>query len=199
MKQKKDSSANYFILKTLIFSSFLFLDLTNGLPAEQKQEKSTDQPYAYLYPAKLKKLTEHLQREDIKVSELREDIELDVVVYRIDRIIRDKKQEKKQRTFRLRTEHRQETKRFKAGTILVKTDQELSNKVKELLDPATKKKAPFRKLLRRPKPGEDYPVATLKSYVPITHGPVCSLKEKRQFNKPITCSWFWMVLGHDMD
>jgi len=186
MKQKKNFSANYFILKTLIFSSLLFLALPDGLQAEQEPEKSTDQPYAYLFPAKYKKLTEHLQREDIKVNELRENIELDVEVYHIDRIVRDKKQEKKRRSFRLRTEHRQETKRFKAGTILVKTDQEQSDKVNELLDPTTKKKAMIRKFLRRPRPGEDYPVATLKSYVPITHGFVCPLEEKRQFNKPIT-------------
>jgi len=186
MKQKKNFSANYFIMKTLIFSSLLFLALPNGSQAEQKPEKSSEQQYAYLFPAKYKKLTEHLQREDIKVCELREDIELDVEVYRIDRIVRDKKQEKEQRSFKLKTEHRQEMKIFKADTILVKTDQQLRDKVKELLDPATKKKAVIRKLLRRPKPGEDYPIVVLNSYVPITHGPVCPLEEKRRFDKPIT-------------
>jgi dipeptidyl-peptidase-4 len=100
--------------------------------------------------------------------------------------VRDKKQERQQRSFRLKTNHRPETKRFKAGTILVKTDQKQSDKVKELLDPATKKMAVMRRLLRRPKVGEDYPIVVLKSYVPVTHGEVCPLKEKRQFNKPIT-------------
>ena len=186
MRQKKNFSVNNYILKTLIFSSLLFLALPNGLQAEQKPEKSSEQQYAYLFPAKYKKLTEHLQREDIKISELREDIELDVEVYRIERIERDKKQGKERRSFRLRTEQRRETKRFKAGTILVKTDQKLSDKIKELLDPTTKKKASFRRLLRRPKEAEDYPIVALKSYVPIIHGPVCPLEEKRQFNKPIT-------------
>jgi len=186
MEQKKIFPANYFILKTLIFSSLLFLALPNGSQAKLKLEKSSEQPYAYLFPAKLKKLAEHLQQEDIKVSELREDIELDVEVYRIVRTVRDKKQEEEQRTFRLRTEYRQETERFKAGTILAKTDQEQSDKVNKLLDPATKKKANMRRLLRRPEVGGDYPIVILKSYVPITHGEVCPLKEKRQFNKPIT-------------
>ncbi len=186
MKQEKNLLANYNILKTLILSSVLALALSINLQAERKPEKSASQPYAYLFPAKFKKLTQHLQREDIKVNELREDIELDVEVYRIDRIVRDKKQGKERRSFRLKTEHRQETKRFKARTIFVKTDQELSDKVKDLLDPTTKKKASFRKLLRRPKAGDDYPIVILNSYVPITHGPVCPLEENRQFDKPIT-------------
>jgi len=188
MKQEKSLSADYYILKTLIFSGLLVLALSINLQAGQKpeSEKSPEQPYAYLFPAKFKKLTEHLQGEDIEVSELREDIELDVEVYRIERIVRDRKQGQEQRSFRLRTECRQEMKRFKAGTILVKTNQKQSDKEKELLDPSAKKKAIMRRFLRRPKAAEDYPVFILKSYTPITHGEVCPLKEKRQFNKPIT-------------
>jgi len=183
MKQEKSLSANIF--KTLILSSLLVVTLATKLQAEQKSDKSTDRPYAYLFPARFKKLTEHLQREDIKVSELREDIELDVEVYRIDRIVRERNQQQQQRSFELKTGHRSEAKRFKAGTILVKMAQEQSDKVKKLLDPATKKEAIMRRLLKRPKAGEDYPIVALKSYVPITHGEVCPLKEKRQFNKPI--------------
>jgi dipeptidyl-peptidase-4 len=188
MKQEKSLLADCYIIKTLILSSLLVFALSINLQAGQNPEpkKSPKQPYAYLYPAKFKKLTEHLQREYIEVNELHEDIELDVEVYRIDRIVRDRKQGQEQRSFRLRTEHRQETKRFKAGTILVKTNQKQSDKVKELLDPAAKKKTVMRRLLRRPKEGENYPIVALKSYVPITHGEICPLKEKRQFNKPIT-------------
>ena len=186
MKQEKNLSTNDIILKTLILSSLLVLVLSIRLQAEQEQEKSDEQPYAYLFPAKFRKLTQHLQREDIKVRELREDIELDVEVYRIDRIVRDKKQGKEHRSFRLRTEHRQEKKRFKAGTILVKTDQKPSDKINELLAPTTKKKTIIRKLIRRLKAAEDYPIVILNSYVPITHGPVCPLEEERRFDKPIT-------------
>jgi len=188
MKQEKNVSTNAVILKTLILSSLLFLFPPHKLYAgnESKSEKSPEQSYAYLFPAKFRKLTQHLQREDIESGELREDIELDVEVYRIDRITRDKKQGEQQRSFRLRTTHRRETMRFKAGTILVITDQKLSDKVKELLDPSTKKKATFRKLLRRLKAADDYPIAILNSYVPIAHGPVCPLEEKSRLNKPIT-------------
>ncbi len=188
MKQEKSLSVNCYILKNLILSGLLVLALSINLQAGQKPEpeKSPEPPYAYLFPAKFKKLTQYLQREDIEVSELREDIELNVEMYRIERIVRDRKQGQEQRSFKLRTERKQETKRFKAGTILVKTDQKPSDKIRELLDPTTKKKAIIRKLLRRLKAAEDYPIVILNSYVPVTHGPVCPLKEKRQFNKPIT-------------
>jgi dipeptidyl-peptidase-4 len=188
MKQEKSLSAGCYILKILILSSLLAFAISINLQAGQKPEakESFKQPYAYLYPAKFRKLTEHLQQQDIEVNELREDIELDVEVYRIDKIVRDRNQGQQLRSFKLNTDRRSETKRFKAGTILVKTDQKLSNKVKELLDPATKKMAIMRRLLRRPKVGDDYPIVLLKSYVPITHGELCPLKEKRRFNKPIT-------------
>jgi hypothetical protein len=188
MKQEKSLSVSFYIFKTLILSSLLVLLLAINLQAEPETEskKPPDQPYAYLFPAKHKKLTQQLQREDIEVSELREDIELNVEVYHIDKILRDKKQPKEGRAFRLSAEHRQETKRFKAGTILVKTEQKQGDKLKELLDPAAKNKTIVRKLIRRLKEAEDYPIVILNSYVPITHGPVCPLEEKRQLNKPIT-------------
>jgi dipeptidyl-peptidase-4 len=188
MKQEKSLSAGFYILKILILSSLLFFALSINLQAGQKPEpkESAKQPYAYLYPAKFRKLTEHLQQQDIEVNELREDIELDVEAYRIDKIVRDRNQGQQLRSFKLNTDRRPETKLFKAGTILVKTDQKLSDKAKELLDPSTKKMAIMRRLLRRPKVGDDYLIVLLKSYVPITHGEVCPLKEKRQLNKPIT-------------
>jgi len=188
MKPRKSFSAIYFILRALILSGFLVVVFSNKLQAEQepKSKKSPEQPYAYLFPAKLNKLTEKLQREDIKVYELREDIELDVETYRIKMIVHDRKQAKKRRSFRFRTECRQETKRFQAGTIFVKMNQKLGEKVKELLEPTTEKLRKIRKLFGRLKTGDNYPIVKLNSYVPITHGPVRPLKEKREFNKPIT-------------
>lgn len=188
MKPRKSFSAIYFILRALILSGFLVVIFSNKLQAEQepKSKKSPEQPYAYLFPAKLNKLTEKLQREDIEVCELREDIELDVEKYRIKRIVHDRKQAKKRRTFRFMIEPCQETKRFQAGTIFIKMNQKLGDKVKGLIEPTTEKRREIRKLFGRLKTGDNYPIVKLKSYVPITHGPVRPLKEKRQFNKPIT-------------
>ena len=46
---------------------------------------SKSRPYAYLFPAELHALTEHLQRAGVQVSELREDIEVEVESHQISR------------------------------------------------------------------------------------------------------------------
>lgn len=187
-----DSRQKYFvidiILKASILAAFLVPLPSDNLQGEEesKAEKASKQPYAYLFPAKLKKLTEHLQREDIEVCELREDIELDVEAYRITEIVHDDKKAKRRRSFVFTTQRRQQIKRFRAGTIFIKANQKLGDRVGALLEPDSKKRARIRRLLGQLKEGNDYPVARLKEYVPITHGSVRPLKEKREFDKPIT-------------
>ncbi len=79
-----------------------------------------------------------------------------------------------------------ETRRFQAGTILVKTKQELGRRIARWLDPATNKGPRLRKLLPELRQGDQYPVVKLDSYMPITLGPVRPLAEKRQSGKPVT-------------
>ena len=176
------------VLKASILAAFLVFLLPNNLQGEEesKAEKGSKQAYAYLFSAKLKMLTKHLQREDIEVRELREDIELDVEAYRITEIVHDEKKAKRRRSFMLTTQCRQEAKRFRAGTIFIKANQKLGDKVKDLLEPDSKKRVKIRRLFGRLKKGNDYPVVKLKEYAPITHGPVRPLKETREFDRPIT-------------
>lgn len=171
------------ITKIFILSAVLISALMNNLYAgqEPKVKESPKQPYAYIFPKKLKKLTEHLQREEIDVCELREDLELDIEVFHITKVVRDKKA-----ATEVTTECRQETRRFRAGTILVKANQKSQDKVESLLDPNSKIRKEKRKLFGRLKKDNVHPVVRLNEYVPITHGPVQPLKEKRQFNRPIT-------------
>jgi len=138
------------------------------------QQESETRPYAYLFPEALTKLTEHLQREGVEVDELREDIELDVELYRIR--VRGRRP----------TQSRHETRRFRAGTVFVKAKQKSADKLTELLDPNSKEHPKSRELFGRLRKGKDHPVAALRSYVPIRHGAVRPLKEDREFNKPIT-------------
>ncbi|OHB75921.1 MAG: hypothetical protein A2Z25_01605 [Planctomycetes bacterium RBG_16_55_9] len=192
-------------IKILLLGGLLAFALMGDLHADQesKAKESPKQPYAYLFPKTLKKLTERLQREDVEVCELREDIELDVEVFRIAMISRDKKLvgwakfrflptrnaprvQQVAHPTALKTESRQETRRFGAGTILVKANQEPEDKVRSLLDPNSRKRTDLPKLFRRLKQGDDDPVVRLKEYVPITNGTVPPLKEKREFDKPIT-------------
>ncbi|MEJ2701950.1 MAG: DPP IV N-terminal domain-containing protein [Sedimentisphaerales bacterium] len=164
-------------IRVLILAGLFALAPAGNLHAGQEPKK---QPYAYLYPKELKTLTRHLQREDVEVRELREDIELDVQVPRITEVTGSEE------TVRLKTESRQETRRFRAGTVLVKANQESSNAVKTLLEATSEKQKEVRRLFGRLEKGDDYPVIRLKEYVPITQGPVPPLKKKREFNKPIT-------------
>jgi dipeptidyl-peptidase-4 len=138
--------------------------------------RSGSRPYAYLFPAELRALTKHLQRIGAQVDELREDIELEVEIHQVAEPPgqgRDAPGTK-------------ETRRFEAGTILVKTRQDLGNRIVRLLNPRTNKGPRLQRLLPPIRGGEEYPIATLNSYVPITNGPVRPLPETREFNKPIT-------------
>ena len=50
--------------------------------AEGTDAKAAEgKPYAYLFPATLSDLTEHLQNRDIEVHELREEIDLEVTIF----------------------------------------------------------------------------------------------------------------------
>lgn len=188
MKAKQHSLAIDAISKTLVLSTFLVFVLSNKTQAERESRSqiSANQPYAYLFPAALDRLVEHLQRENIQVDELREDIDLDVEVYRIEKIVPQKERPRKQRRVNLETKCRRETQRFRAGTILVKTAQDSVDKLQKLLQPNSKKRSEIRKFFGGLKKGRDYPILKLDSYVPITHGRVRPLAETRQLNKPIT-------------
>ncbi len=149
-------------------------------------EPSNSRPYAYLFPAELHALAEHVQRAGVQVDELREDIELEVEIHHIQQIVDQQRPNVKKPVTHLKTEVRQETRRFVAGTILVKTKQDLGDRIVRLLDPRTNKSPRARRLLPQLQEGKEYPIVKLNSYVPITHGPVRPLPEKLKADKPIT-------------
>jgi len=147
---------------------------------------SVSRPYAYLFPAELHSLTEHLQRAGVQVDELQEDVELEVEIHHITRIVDQERPNAKKPSVRLKTEASRQTRRFEAGTILVKTQQDLGKRIVGLLDPRVSKGPRVRKLFLHAHEGEEYPIVKLSSCVPITHGTVRPLAEKREHDKPIT-------------
>lgn len=171
MKPKESSPIIHLVFRLIMLSALLALTLPANVWAQEEPDK---QPYAWLFPETLKKLTEHLQREGIEVNELREDIELDVEACRI--VTRGRRP----------TQSQQETRLFQAGTILVKSKQKSADKVQELLDPNSDGRTKDRELFGRLRKGKDYPIFVLRSHVPIRHGAVRPLKEERELNKPIT-------------
>ncbi len=143
-------------------------------------------PHAYLFPAALAKVVENLQRHGIEVHELREDIELDVEVYRVDKITRTPAFQKHQ-PVELDATPRKESRRVNAGTILVRTTQPLGNLAAYLLEPQSADGLVtwnfFDDVLKE---GEDFPVLRLPAPTPLTSGQVRPLPEDRVMNKPIT-------------
>jgi dipeptidyl aminopeptidase/acylaminoacyl peptidase len=148
---------------------------------------SVTRPYAYLYPASLTRVTENLQRHGIDVEELREDIELDVTAYRLDKVSRGLRPFQKHRLMTVEVTPRQEARRMPAGTILVRTGQPLGTLAAYLLEPQADDGLSawnfFDDVL---KDGKDFPVLRLAAPVPITSGKVRPLAEERGKKKPIT-------------
>jgi dipeptidyl aminopeptidase/acylaminoacyl peptidase len=96
---------------------------------------SVPRPFAYLYPPALTNVTENLQRHGIEVEELREDIELDIEAYRIEKLVRAAIPYQKHNLVSVEAVARKETRRIPAGTILVRTAQPLATLAAFLLEP----------------------------------------------------------------
>ncbi len=177
--------------RVLVLGSLLICGTAIRAPSSEsgaaiRWSSKPERPYAYLFPAKLHELTEHLQRRGVTVEELREDIELDVEVHRVEQIVCRQRADGKGPLFRFETKSSQESRRLAAGTILVRTPRESADRLIRLLDPQGRKNARVRSLLPALRQGDEYPIFALRSYVPITHGPVRPLADTRQLNKPIT-------------
>jgi dipeptidyl aminopeptidase/acylaminoacyl peptidase len=142
-------------------------------------------PYAYLFPATLTQIVENLQRHGIEVEELREDIELDVEVYKTDGIARAPEFQK-HKLVTLQASMRNDRRRLPAGTILVRTAQPLGNLAAYLLEPQAADGLAtwnfFDAVLAQ---DQDFPVLRLPLPTPITAGRVRPLAENRKMDQPI--------------
>jgi len=152
----------------------------------EAEESGAQGPYAYLFPAALGDLTEHLQRQGIDVQELREDIDLEVAVFTIQRVLRDGETAGRRGAVRFQTQSERLVKRFEAGTIFVEVGRKLDDEIRRALEPGARKRSRLWRLLGRPEDGDVYPVYQLRSRAPVTRGPVRPLTETRELNRPIT-------------
>lgn len=147
---------------------------------------SVTRPYAYLYPASQASVTENLQRHGIKVEELREDIDLDVEIYQVEKITRGKEFQKHQMTS-VDAKMRKVTRRADAGSILVRTAQPLGSLAVHLLEPQSADGLVtwnfFDAALNE---GKDFPVQRLPTHTPLLSGAVRALAENRKKDRPIT-------------
>jgi dipeptidyl aminopeptidase/acylaminoacyl peptidase len=142
-------------------------------------------PYAYLFPPTFATAVETLQRHGLTVEELREDIDLNVTVYKADKVTRAGREYQKHREVRVEATARQEERRIPAGTILVRTGQKLGTLATMLLEPESEDSLTtwncFDAGLAE---GKDFPVLSLPAQVPLNAGAVRPLPEDRTLNKP---------------
>lgn len=153
---------------------------------------SVRRPYAYLIPPSWTKVVENLQRHGIALEELREDIELDLEIYKIDKITKRAIYQKRQ-LIDVEAAPRKEPRRIAAGTIVVKTRQPLGTLAAYLLEAQAEDGlcawSFFEKGIRE---GSDYPVLRLTNETPLLTAPVRPLPEDRSRHKRIEPD---MVLG----
>jgi dipeptidyl-peptidase-4 len=153
---------------------------------------SVTRPYAYLFPASWTKVVENLQRHGIAVEELREDIELDIETYKVDKVAKGAIYQKRQ-LIDVEATPRLDTRRIAAGTIVVRTSQPLGALAAYLLEPQAEDGlcawSFFADAVRE---GVEYPVLRLPKEAPILRTPVRPLAEERTLHKRIDLE---MLLG----
>jgi dipeptidyl aminopeptidase/acylaminoacyl peptidase len=150
-------------------------------------ELSVARPYAYLFSPAYTKVVENLQRHGIEVEELREDIELDLEVYRADKISTAPQPFQKHRLVTVQATARKATRRMPVRTILVRTGQPLGDLAVYLLEPQSDDGLFTWNFFDADlKDGKDLPVLRLPAAVPITSGRVRPLAEDRKRNRPVT-------------
>jgi len=140
-------------------------------------------PYAYLFPAALENVKENLKQHGIDIQELREDIELEIEAYRIDRIERNQRVSswEKLAVTKLEATPRVEKRRMPSGTVVVKTAQPLGSLAACLLEPQSEDGLATWKFFDRVlEEGKDFPVVRLIAPVALTTGSAAPPTEERE-------------------
>ncbi|MBO0698155.1 MAG: DPP IV N-terminal domain-containing protein [Zavarzinella sp.] len=144
-------------------------------------------PPAYLFPATFTGAIETLQRHGITVEELREDVELDLQVYKVEKVTKAERTFQKHAEVTVEVRSRDEKRKVPAGMVLVRTDQKLGNLAAYLLEPRAEDGLTTWNFFDAGlADGKDFPVLRVMTTTPLTRGPVRPLPEDRGMNKPIT-------------
>ena len=124
-------------------------DYTVQLVNEFEAAESVARPFAYLVPPAFREAVEALQRHGLNVQELREDIELDVEVYKLDAVEKSPRRFEGHQAVELHVTPRAAARMVPAGTLVVKTAQPLGHLAVGLLEPRLGGRPGHLELLRR--------------------------------------------------
>lgn len=145
-------------------------------------------PWAYLIPPAFGHVVQHLQRHGVEVLEVREQMELDAQVYRLDVV---------QQAGRAFQGHHMldipeatpmaRTVRIEPGWHMVRSDQQLGNLAAYMLEPqATDSLASWNFFEGHIKEGGEYPIVRLEQVAPILTRSARLLDDERGLRKRIT-------------
>lgn len=156
--------------------------------------ETTPQPYAYLVPSAYQAAIETLQRHGLRVEELREDLDLPIETFSVTTVdSRESGFPKRFVTMDLAGKWSADTRRVRAGTLVVKTGSVLAA---SLLEPRSEDGLATWGLFKDGvKPGGEYPVLRLPKSYPLTLGEAAPLPENRVSNQPINDSLLFSPTG----
>ena len=144
-------------------------------------------PFAWLFSAQRTAAVAELQKQEIVVEELREDVELALEADRIEKITRQPGPTPDRAKTRLTLKSRAESQRVSAGTIVVRSNQPRANLAASLLAPQSEGGLVAQGVFGDGvSEGKDLPVLRLVAATPILTTQVRPLSEKRQHDRPIT-------------
>lgn len=149
---------------------------------------SVARPFAYLIPSDRAGIVENLQRHGIEVEELREDLELDGELLSITEATTAEREFQGHKLRNITTSDRAESRRFAAGTLVVRTAQKLGSLAVCLLEPAGEDSlATWNYFDDAVKAGADFPIMRVPHAATMLTARVRALPEDRpEQPKPIT-------------
>ena len=161
---------------------------------KSKATLSADQPYAYLIPANCANIAANLQHHGIEVDELREDTHLTVHDYTLSGVERAEQPFQKHHLVSIeRADSKKVRRQVPAGTLLVKTKQDLGALAVFLLEPYSEDGLLTWNFMDEHL-GEDgrYPVSYLKEEIPLLTTAARPVAEEREMEQRVT---FEMLYG----
>ena len=162
-------------------------DYSLQLMNEFEATESVSRPFAYLVPPSASEAIANLKRHGLDLQELREDIELDVEIYKIDAIDESPRRFEGHNMVELKTSVRRVAQKVPAGTLMVRTAQPLGALAVYLLEPRSEDGlAAWNFFDAELNAGGDFPVLRMIKSVPISIAAAEPLAETVGPLRPIT-------------
>jgi hypothetical protein len=129
---------------------------------------SVTRPFAYLVPASFDKVAKNLKQHGIQLEEMSADAELELEVYRVNKITKATKAYQEHKLTTVEATARQEKRKVKAETLVVRTAQPLGTLAAFLLEPQSEDGlCAWNFFDAGLKEGSDYPVLRVPDAVPL--------------------------------